>query len=75
MKVEAIKVNNGFLIPDTDFLSSVKKDRIFLDIHIWDDDDDEQDVYHSLDALIGLCETNRTDASVNHDSIIYGERG
>ncbi len=31
------------------------------------------DDYSALDELIGICETNRTDASVNHDRIIYGK--
>ena len=27
--------------------------------------------YSAMDELIGFCESERTDASVNHDAIIY----
>jgi len=27
--------------------------------------------YAILDELVGFCESNRTDASINHDAIIY----
>ena len=31
----------------------------------------QDDAYEALDQLIGLCATKRTDASLNHDAIIY----
>ncbi len=70
MKIEAIKVEKGFLIPMTGAFKTIQNDRIFLEIEILDPCEAEN--YAALDGLIGMCETKRTDASVNHDAIIYG---
>ena len=70
MKVEAIKVENGFLIPFNESLENIKQDKILLEVEIIDRDKLEEG-YAILDELVGFCESNRTDASVNHDAIIY----
>ena len=73
MKVEAIKVENGFLIPFNETLKKIKADKILLDIKIIGRNQLEEG-YSILDELVGFCESNRTDASVNHDAIIYQSR-
>ena len=73
MKVEAIKVENGFLIPFNETLKKIKADKILLNIEIIGRNQLE-DGYSILDELVGFCESNRTDASVNHDAIIYQSR-
>ena len=70
MKVEAIKVEDGFLIPFNDTLEKIKQDKILLEIEIIEQDKLEEG-YAILDELVSFCESNRTDASVNHDTIIY----
>jgi hypothetical protein len=70
MRVEAIRIENGFFIPMIDTLKNISQDRIWVDIT----DEIEEDNYSFLDKLIGMCESGITDASVNHDEIIYRER-
>jgi len=70
MKIEAIKVEDGFLIPFNETLEKIKQDKILLEIEIIEPDKFEEG-YAILDELVGFCESNRTDASVNHDTIIY----
>jgi len=70
MKVEAIKVEDGFLIPFNETLEKIKQDKILLEIEIIEPDKLEEG-YAILDELVGFCESNRTDASINHDKIIY----
>ena len=69
MRVEAIKKKNGLFIPMTGPLREIHQEKILLDIEIVEPIRD--DAYEALDQLIGLCATNRTDASLNHDAIIY----
>jgi hypothetical protein len=71
MKVEAIKVENGFLIPMTEAFKRIRNDRILLEIEILDSCEAED--YAALDGLIGMCETKRTDASVNQDESLGSE--
>ena len=70
MKVEAIKVEDGFLIPFNGTLEKIEQDRIMLEVEIIESDKLEEG-YAILDELVGFCESNRTDASINHDAIIY----
>ena len=70
MKVEAIKVKNGFLIPLDLTFDKIKQDKILLDVEIMEQDKLEEG-YSILDELVGFCESDRTNASVNHDAIIY----
>ena len=50
-----------------------KDDKIILEVKILTPD--KKDEYSGLDQLIGICETGRTDGSLNHDTIIYrGEK-
>jgi len=70
MKVEAIKVEDGFLIPFNETLEKIKRNKILLEIEIIEPDKLEEG-YAILDELVGFCESNRTDASINHDTIIY----
>jgi hypothetical protein len=69
MRVEAIKKKDGLFIPMSDSLREINQEKILLDIEIVDPMRD--DAYEALDQLIGLCATGRTDASLNHDAIIY----
>jgi hypothetical protein len=72
MKVEAIKIDEGLLIPMSDEFKDLKQDKVLLEIEILEP---LQVVdYSALDQLIGLCETNHTDASLDHDAHIYGRR-
>ena len=70
MKVEAKKIENGFLIPFKDKLRNIKQDKILLEIEIIEKDKLDEG-YAILDELVGFCESNKKDASVNHDAIIY----
>jgi len=70
MKVEAIKVEKGFLIPFNEALEKIKADKILIEVEIIEPNKLEEG-YAILDELVGFCESNRTDASVNHDAIIY----
>jgi hypothetical protein len=70
MRVEAIKTENGLFIPMSDSFREIHQEKILLDIEIVEPLQD--DAYEALDQLIGLCATKRTDASLNHDAIIYG---
>ena len=69
MGVEAIEKKNGLFIPMSDSLREIHQGKILLDIEIVEPVQD--DAYEALDQLIGLCATKRTDASLNHDAIIY----
>ncbi len=70
MRVEAIRTEKGFLIPMTDGFRKIRRDKIVLDIQLAEQERTDED-YSSLDQLIGLCETGKKNASVNHDKIIY----
>ena len=70
MIVNAKKIDNGFLIPMIDEFKNIKKEVITLEIKFVDEDN-SQDDYSALDQLVGMCETKITDASINHDKIIY----
>ncbi|CAN2049168.1 conserved hypothetical protein [Candidatus Magnetomoraceae bacterium gMMP-1] len=71
MRVKATKLENGFLIPMLDEFKNIKKKVITLEIKFVDQDNSKDD-YSTLDQLVGMCETKVTDASINHDKIIYG---
>jgi len=73
MKVEATKVENGFLIPFNETFEKIKCDKILLEVEILEPNRLEEG-YAILDELVGFCESSRTDASVNHDAIIYESR-
>ena len=73
MKVEAIKRQDGLYIPMLDVFKTIKQDKIWVEIEILEAVE-ESDGYTLLDQLVGLCQTDRTDASVKHDTIIYGRR-
>ena len=70
MRVKAVKVDKGILIPYQDGLKSIETERLILDIELVDAVTDEAD-YAALDEIVGLCETGDPKASVNHDSRIY----
>jgi len=74
MRVQAQKIDDGFLIPLTGEFKSIKQDKVLLEIEIVDQNKVDVD-YSALDQLVGLCETGKTDASVNHNRIIYSSRG
>ena len=73
MKVEAVRVEDGFLIPFNETLERIKGKRILMEVEIIEQDRLEEG-YALLDELVGFCESDRTDASVNHDAIIYEAR-
>jgi len=68
MQVQALKLENGFLIPLIGELKRIKK-KILLEVEIIDQNKANID-YSTLDQIVGLCETGISDASVNHDKII-----
>jgi len=70
MKVEAVKRKDGLFIPMIEMFRKIDRDKILLDIEIIEPE--QADEYEVLDQLVGLCTTERADASVNHDAIIYG---
>lgn len=70
LRVEAIKVEQGFLIPFADGLTNVPFEKILLDIEVVEPALLE-DSYAALDDLVGLVETGDTTASVEHDRRIY----
>lgn len=74
MRVQALKIEDGFLIPLTGEFKRIKHDKVLLEIEIVDQNKVDVD-YSAIDQLVGLCETGKTDASVNHDRIIYASRG
>ncbi len=61
MRVEALRIENGFFIPMIEQLKEVQQDKILLDIEIVESL--QNNLYAPFDGLIGLCETNR---SVKH---------
>lgn len=72
MKVEAIKQENGVFIPMNDMFRAIPSEKMLLDIEILEPG--ETNEYAVFDQLIGICETGKTDASVNHDTILYTRR-
>ncbi len=70
MKVEAVKVKKGFLIPFNEFLKKIKQNKILLEVEVIDEQKLEEG-YAILDELVGFVKSERADASVNHDAIIY----
>jgi len=70
MRVEAIRTEKGFLIPVIDEFRNIKHEKILLNIQFVEQKQTGDD-YSPLDRLIGLCETGKKNASVNHDKIIY----
>lgn len=69
MKVEAIKQENGVFIPMNDMFRAIPHGKMLLDVEILEPD--ETDEYAVFDQLVGICETGKTDASINHDTILY----
>lgn len=63
-------MEDGFLIPFSETLGRDKGDKILIEIAIIERDEMEEG-YAILDELIGFCESDRADASLNHDQIIY----
>jgi len=70
MRVEAIKVAEGFLIPFGDALPKLPQEKIVLNIEIVEPLPPEAG-YSALDQLVGLCDTQVSTASVEHDQRIY----
>ncbi|UCE08323.1 MAG: hypothetical protein JSW07_10010 [bacterium] len=70
MKAVAVKFENGFLIPFNKKLEKIKQNRILLEIEIIEQGKIDQG-YAILDELVGFCESERTNASVKHDKVIY----
>jgi len=70
MQVEAKRTKEGFLIPLNDIFKDIKNNKVLLEVEIIKQF--HKDDYFALDQIVGLCETKRTDASINHDKIIYG---
>jgi hypothetical protein len=64
--------------PVNETLEKIKQDKILLEIEIIETDKLEEGLpskevkgYAILDELVGFCASNRTDTSINHDTIIY----
>ena len=73
MRVQAIKVAGGFLIPFDAGLRDIPYEKILLDIERIEPPPEEED-YAALDQLAGLYNTGDTTASVEHDQRIYHSR-
>ena len=73
MRVKAIKVAEGFLIPFEAGLNSTLSGHILLDIELVEQSAKLED-YTALDELVGLCKTENTTASVDHDHQIYNRK-
>ncbi len=71
MKIEAVKVDNGFLIPFNEAFEKISEDKILIEFEVIQRNKLDAG-YDILDGLVGFCESNRTDASVNHDTLLYG---
>jgi len=63
-------LKNGFLIPFNKTLEKIKQDRILLKVEIIEPEKLDEG-YAILDELVGFCKSDRTEANVNHDRIIY----
>ncbi|MEA3358460.1 MAG: hypothetical protein U9R17_03500 [Thermodesulfobacteriota bacterium] len=70
MQVEAKRTKEGFLIPLDDIFKDIKNNKVLLEVEVVKPF--HKDDYSALDQIVGLCETKQTDASINHDKIIYG---
>jgi len=73
MRVKAVRVAEGFLIPFEGGLKDLPYEKILLDIELIELSPGEED-YAALDQLAGLCETGDATASVAHDRRIYARR-
>lgn len=71
--VEAIRVEDGFLIPFQEGLPDTSQDRIWLEVELVDPAA-SQNGYQALDQIVGLCESGQPDAALHHDSHIYKKR-
>ena len=73
MRVEAIKIPEGLLIPQSAGLPEIHADRVMLEIEFLDPA--QADVgYAALDQLVGLCETGDSTAALEHDARVYWAR-
>jgi hypothetical protein len=73
MKVEAIKREDGLYIPMQDVFKAITQDKIWVELEILEAVE-EFDGYAILDQIVGLCQTDQSDASVKHDQRIYRRR-
>lgn len=72
MHVEALRLENGFLIPRVGIFEKLTQDKIWLNVELIATPPAAEE-YAALDQIIALSNTGRTDASVNHDQILYGK--
>ncbi len=70
MRVEAIKVAEGFLIPFGNGFPDLPHEKIVMDISIVEPLPPEAD-YSALDQMVGICDTKIASASIRHDERIY----
>lgn len=70
MRVEALKVKKGLLIPFSQLTTKIKGDKVLLEVEIVEDTKLEEG-YEILEELVGFCTSSRSDASINHDAVIY----
>lgn len=70
MRVKAVKVDKGILIPYQDGFKDIETNHLVLDIELVDEVPDNSS-YEALDEIVGLCETDDSKASVEHDQRIY----
>ena len=70
MRVEAIKVADGFLIPFAEGLQDLPHEKVVLEIELIEPAPTEQD-YAALDQLVGFDESGDPTASTDHDRWIY----
>ena len=73
MRVEAVRVENGFLIPFDKGLQDITQDRVWMDVEIVEPTLSDEG-YQALDQIVGLCESDQTDAALHHDQHIYKKK-
>jgi hypothetical protein len=69
MRVEAIRRDEGILIPFVEGFANIKGDHVLLDIEMASEP--SGDDYSDLESIIGMCSTGHKDGSMRHDEVIY----
>lgn len=65
MRIYATKTDQGLLIPMVEEFERLDGNSILLEVEVIGPENSAD--YSALDRLVGLCESGRSDASVNHD--------
>ena len=81
MRVEVHRTEKGFLIPMVGEFKDLEQDKITIEVEIIEallskdsipnDKAAEDNIYAAMDEMVGMCDSGKSDGSVNHDQIIY----